>query len=469
MNGSTATGACGVAGATGTFTVMGHEGGNGSPAVVDVIATTTFTELGANGPTFANICVGEMVSATGSTSGGAVQAATVTIWSPMPPPAVAFGLVGSVNGSTATGACGDAGMSGTFTVTGHEGRNSSQTTVDVTATTTFTEHGASTPTFANVCVGEMVGATGTTSSGAVQAATVTIWSPMPPPPPAVAFGLVGSVNGSTATGACGDAGMPGTFTVTGHEGRNSSQTTVDVTATTTFTEHGASTPTFVNVCVGEMVGATSTTSSGALQATNVTIWSPKPPKTGFATFGMVISVNGSTTAGTCGVAGTSGTFTLIGHNRHHNNSQTVVNVTATTTFTEHAVSAPTFANVCVNGTAGAQGTVSAGALQATTVKIWSPPAIPPSTAFGMVISVNGSTTAGACGVAGMSGTFTVMGRNSTQTVIHVNATTTFTERAMSTPSFANVCANTTAVATGTTANNTLNANSVQIWSSPATS
>ncbi|MGO9876425.1 MAG: hypothetical protein ACLPVY_21835 [Acidimicrobiia bacterium] len=485
VNGSTATTACGVAGASGTFTLTGY-GRSSSQTTVDVTApTTTFSGWGLTAPTFQNVCVGEMADATGATSGGAVQATNVMIWSPTPlPTPVAFGLVASVNGSTATTACGAANASGTFTVTGREGRNSSQTTVDVTATTTaFTEPDVSGPSFLNVCVGEMVGATGTTSAGALQATNVTIWSPAPPPPPAVAFGLVGSVNGSTATTACGAANASGTFTVTGHQGRNASQTTVAVTAmTTAFTEHDVSTPSFLNVCVGEMVGATGTTASGALQATNVTIWSPKPPTTGYSAFGMVISVNGSTTAGACGVADMSGTFTVIGqqghqrHRGHNNNSsstQTVINVTAgatgATTFTERGVSAPSFENVCVNGTAGAQGATSDGALQATAVKIWSPPATPPSTAFGMVISVNGSTATTACGVAAMSGTFTVMGRNSTQTVIDVTAnTTTFREHGVSAPSFANVCVNATAAATGTVAGSALDANGVQIWSPPAT-
>ena len=180
-------------------------------------------------------------------------------------------------------------------------------------------------------------------------------------------------------------------------------------------------------------------------------------------FGMVVSVNGSTAAGACGVAGAAGTYTIA--SGHH--EQTVVDVTETTTFSGRGLSSPSFANVCVNEAAGARGTVSDGVLTATSVRIWSRPSKSPVSAFGLVTSVNGSTTAGACGVAGQPGTFTITSRDSSQTVVNVTATTKFRERDVSSPSFAGVCVNTTVRAAGTTSNGELNADGVQIWSSPA--
>src|SRR5262249_16171956 len=73
-------------------------------------------------------------------------------------------------------------------------------------------------------------------------------------------------------------------------------------------------------------------------------------------YGMVVAVNGSTADGACGVAGAAGTFTLLGRNT----SQTVIHVSPDTTFFARNISSPTFANVCVNGMAGAQGQVHNG-------------------------------------------------------------------------------------------------------------
>ena len=71
------------------------------------------------------------------------------------------GTVSSVNGSTTPGLCGRAGTGGDFTLP----TNSSTYTVDVGATsTTFKEKGVTSPSFANVCVGDTVRATGPAST-----------------------------------------------------------------------------------------------------------------------------------------------------------------------------------------------------------------------------------------------------------------------------------------------------------------
>jgi len=371
----------------------------------------------------------------------------------------AFGMVISVNGSTAAGSCGVAGVTGTYTVMR---RNTAQTVIDVAPSTGFVGRGLTSPTFANVCVGEMVSATGTVSGSAFNATDVMIWSPVPPSA-VVAFGMVISVDGSTAPGACGSAGTSETYTVMRR--RNTAQTVVDVAPSTGFYGRGLISPTFANVCVGEVAGATGAVSEGIFTATDVTIWSSRPPRIGWGAFGIVVSVNGSTDPGVCGVAGAAGTFTVM----RRNTSQRVIDVSATTKYRERGGTSPSFADVCVNATIDARVRRFAGALVAHAVRIWSRPAMVPVVAFGMVTSVNGSTATGACGTSGMSGTFTVMQRNTSQTVIDVTAATKYREHDVSSPSFANVCVNEPVSAAGTVTEGTFNANGVQIWSPPATS
>src|SRR5579862_5777933 len=206
VNGSTADGACGVAGASGTFTIVGR---NTATTTISVSPSTTFTGRHLTNPTFANVCVDESVGAIGSVVNGVFTASQVKIWSPKVPPTVSmFGLVTSLNGSTNSGTCGTAGGSGTFTLMN---LHRSQVTVTVTSSTVFFERGVSSPTFANVCVNEMVGATGTGSSTSIAATDVMIWSLVPTD--FNAFGIVASVNGSNAAGACGVAGTSGIFNV----------------------------------------------------------------------------------------------------------------------------------------------------------------------------------------------------------------------------------------------------------------
>src|SRR5205823_4879721 len=153
--------------------------------------------------------------------------------------------------------------------------------------------------------------------------------------------------------------------------RSAVQKVVNVTTSTAYFARGISSPTFANVCVDEMVGATGTRDNGVITATDVMIWSPVPDD--FSAFGMVISVNGSSASGACGVAGSAGTFTVLGRNA----SQTIVNVTSTTTFLMKDVASPTFANVCVNEMVGSHGPVSGGTLNADRVRIFARPGFPP--------------------------------------------------------------------------------------------
>jgi hypothetical protein len=79
------------------------------------------------------------------------------MWSHGTPPAAA-GTVASVGTST-------------FTLNGRDG---STVTVDVTSSTTYKDQAVTSPSFANVTVGEMVSVEGTTASGVVTATSVTI-------------------------------------------------------------------------------------------------------------------------------------------------------------------------------------------------------------------------------------------------------------------------------------------------------
>jgi hypothetical protein len=152
--------------------------------------------------------------------------------------------------------------------------------------------------------------------------------------------LVASVNGDSTAGTCGSSGA-------------------------TFTDSADATPSFLDVCVASRVKALGALASGTLTATSVTVVPPRPVQAD----GIVTSVNGVPTAGTCGVSGATGTFTLVG-GRH----QVIlsVDVTSTTTFTDSADAAPSFLDVCVASRIKALGALASGTLTATSVTVVPP-------------------------------------------------------------------------------------------------
>jgi hypothetical protein len=81
-----------------------------------------------------------------------------------------------------------------------------------------------------------------------------------------------------------------------------------------------------------------------------------------ALFGTVSAVNGTTTAGTCGVAASAGSFTLT-----HEAMTDTVDVSTTTRFSDRGDPSPSFADVCVGDPAGAIGSLSGTTLTATMV------------------------------------------------------------------------------------------------------
>ena len=91
-----------------------------------------------------------------------------------------------------------------------------------------------------------------------------------------------------------------------------------------FSSRTVASPTFANVCVDEMVGATGFRSGRVITATDVMIWSTVPDD--FAAFGMVISVerlhrDGRLRHGRCGrhVHGAAPQPPAEGRERHARN------------------------------------------------------------------------------------------------------------------------------------------------------
>ena len=164
VNGVATLGTCGVAGASGSFTLVNP----GGSKAVSVTGTTRY--LAGTSPSFAKVCVGRLAGAVGTWTGSAVAARYVAV--PPSLPSATGGIVSAVNGSTAPGTCGTAGASGTLTLTTRTGLQS----VAVTPSTAFTVIGASSSSFGQVCVGGLAGAIGTASGTTLQATRLLYWS-----------------------------------------------------------------------------------------------------------------------------------------------------------------------------------------------------------------------------------------------------------------------------------------------------
>jgi hypothetical protein len=210
VNGDSSAGACGTAGATGSFAVRGWQA---AVTTVDVTTTTTFAGSLLAPPTFAHVCVGKLVGAIGAVSDGTVSAAKVFVIRAATAPTEqgAFGTVTSVNGVSTSGTCGAAGSTGSFMVSSWKSAGS---TVEVTATTAFNDPAASPPSFADVCVGSLVGAVGTVTGDTVTAAKVCVvptpTTPVPSGTSAPVAPATGPSNGpALATDPQAGSGGPG--------------------------------------------------------------------------------------------------------------------------------------------------------------------------------------------------------------------------------------------------------------------
>jgi len=274
----------------------------------------------------------------------------------------AFGTVTSVNGVSDPGTCGMSGAMGSFALIGPKGKTF---TVNVSPSTTYVDKGVTTPTFANLCVGDIAAAKGTVNGAIVTADKVFVAPPPPPHVPTGAEGIVASVNGVSDPGRCGMTGAAGSFTLTA---RNNKTFTVNVDTSTPFVDPTVTTPSFANVCVGALVHAKGTVVDTTVTATNVfVVPAPEPPEHGHehehGVFGAVVSVNGVSTAGTCGTSGATGSFTLTGEK----GKTFMVNVDGNTKFLEWGVTPASFATVCVDVLAGAEGDATGTTIAATGV------------------------------------------------------------------------------------------------------
>ena len=263
VNGDDTPGVCGT-GATGSFTLSTA---GSTDHTVNVDSTTSFVEKKIAAPTFADVCVGDDATAIGVQSGYVVAATGVSIH--VPKSTHKFGTVTDVNGATASGSCGTAGASGTFSLSTLVSGSTVVTTVFVDPSTKFNVSHVGRSDFSGLCVGYAADVEGIAVGNTVLADSVQVKVPKPPTPVHVK-GMVSSVNGSSDTTACGTAGAAGSFVVTWTDKLGATvDTTVVVTATTPFSGKSGTTS-FADVCVGaksSVVGNNST--SGALDAVSV--------------------------------------------------------------------------------------------------------------------------------------------------------------------------------------------------------
>ena len=277
------------------------------------------------------------------------------------------GTVTSVNGDTTPGACGTSDNSGVYVVTTTAGSPpvSVDTTVTVTPTTVFAEHKVAAPSFANVCVGDLTAVVGTNVDHAMTAQAVAITIPKA----TRVFGLITSVNGDATQGACGTADASGSFTVHTVIASTPTDLIVYVGGQTAYAQKHVTGASFANVCVGLQADADGPSADGAVVADLVTVKVPKPIKVK----GSVLSVNGDSTPGVCGVSGTAGSITVLSTN--HGVTLTLpVSVSTTTTYADAKDATPSFADVCVGGRVLAIGSSSAGTLSAAAVAAYPPKA-----------------------------------------------------------------------------------------------
>ncbi len=443
VDGVATAGQCGTAGAAGTFVLVNSK--TTKSLTAHVTATTSFSEPKTPGANFADVCVDRSVTVAGTVTAGIFTADAVTIHLP---PVSAAGKVTSVDGVATAGQCGTAGAAGTFVLV--NSKTTKSLTAHVTAATRFAEPKTTSASFADVCVDRSVTVAGTVTKGVFTADAVTIHLP-----PVSAAGKVTSVDGVATAGQCGTAGAAGTFVLV--NSRTTKSLTAHVTATTSFSEPGTTGASFADVCVDSSVTVEGTVTKGVFSADAVTI-NLRP----VTAAGTVTSVDGVATAGQCGTAGAAGTFVLV---NPKTTKSITAHVTATTKFAEPKTTGASFADVCVDRSVTAEGTVADGIFTADAVTI----NLAPVTAAGTVTSVDGVATAGQCGTAGAAGTFVLVNPTTTKSITaHVTATTSFTEPKTTGASFADVCVDRSVTVEGTVTAGIFTADAVTIDLPPVT-
>lgn len=203
-----------------------------------------------------------------------------------------------------------------------------------------------------------------------------------------------------------------------------------------------------------------TLTAGALAGTSGVAAASHPTGTSPAVSGTVTAVGGVTTPGTCGTAGATGSFTVT--TTATTPTVHTVDVTPATSYVERSVASPTFANVCVGDNASAIGTQSGFVVSATAVSISVPK---PTHTYGTVTAVNGVSTTGTCGSAHDSGDFTlstIVNSAPVVTTVFVTSDTKFEGAQNAKDTFANVCVDDYAQATGIVVGSTVLASSVTV-------
>ena len=202
------------------------------------------------------------VAALGLSLGGAAVAGAAST-APASASGAPSGARGPMGGSppAAMGTVASVG-DGTFTLTT---KDKTTVTVTVSSSTTYRDPGVTSPTLANVTVGEHVAVFGTDTANVVTATSVAIGNPPngkgwggPGGSPPAAMGTVASV---------GD----GTFTLTT---KDKTTVTVTVSSSTTYRDPGVTSPTLANVTVGEHVAVFGTDTANVVTATSVAIGNP---------------------------------------------------------------------------------------------------------------------------------------------------------------------------------------------------
>lgn len=234
------------------------------------------------------------------------------------------------------------------------------------------------------------------------------WGPaygFPPSPAPLVSGTVGTAPASAT----------GSFTLVDRAGTT---WTVDLSTTTTYSEAGVTSPSYSNVAVGDEAAVDGTSAgTDTVDATSVALVQ-KP-----------VVVGTVATAPT----GATGSFTLT----THGGVTWTVDLTGSTGYTECGVTSPGYANLGVGDEAVVFGSSTAtDTATATSVVIIQRPAV-----SGTVATAPASAT----------GSFTVTAHGGVTWTVDLTGATTYTERGVTSPGYANVVVGDSVVVFGTSA------------------
>jgi len=411
---------------------------------------------------------------------GAIAGATTSAGSTGTPPA-GHAPHGALSfGGKAPAASGKVATIGTdtFTLTGFSGAT---TTVDVSSSTTYTDPGVTSATFADLKTGDLVAVVGTLSSGTVTATAVYLVGPgafgghRGPGGPggfAGAGRAGGAVGRPTASGKVTSVGTD-SFTITGPK---SSVLTVDVSGSTTYSDPGVTSPSFSNVKVGEQVAVVGTKTSDTVAATKVLIGraggpgrsSGKRPSTSSGSHASHAKPAASVpfTAGKVKTVGTD-SFTLT----NAKGTVVTVDVSSSTKYSDPGVASASFSDVKVGEQVAVSGKDSSNTVTATSVFIGGAgghgfgghggPGGPGGYGGGAGFGAGAPVASGTVKTVGTN-TFTLTEYSGTVVTVNVTGTTAYTDFGTSSPTFADITVGARVTAIGADTSNTVTATRVVI-------